>query len=140
MKNILDKINRADEIQANKVELGTHEVELGLIDELNQKTKEAQTIYDNSYNAGIDIKKAQELLFNALNIKSNELKKYILVAKELQALMAKQETIYKELGLSIREDKTYGNAWKMLDNYSAKTAESYLNTVKDLLSQKKYIQ
>ena len=32
MKNILDKINKADEIQANKVELGTHEVELGAID------------------------------------------------------------------------------------------------------------
>ena len=31
MKNILDKINRADEIQANKVELGTHEVELATI-------------------------------------------------------------------------------------------------------------
>lgn len=31
MKNILDKINRADEIQS-KVELGTHEVELGAID------------------------------------------------------------------------------------------------------------
>jgi len=39
MKNILDKINRADEIQANleldKTELGTHEVELALVDELN---------------------------------------------------------------------------------------------------------
>lgn len=34
MKNILDKINRADEIQANKVELGTHEVELGIIQDL----------------------------------------------------------------------------------------------------------
>ena len=34
MKNILDKINRADEIQS-KVELGKHEVELALVDELN---------------------------------------------------------------------------------------------------------
>lgn len=36
MKNILDKINRADEIQANleldKTELGKHKVELGAID------------------------------------------------------------------------------------------------------------
>ena len=33
MKNILDKINRADEIQS-KVELGTHEVQLGVADNL----------------------------------------------------------------------------------------------------------
>lgn len=32
MKTILDKINKADEIQASKVELGKHEVELGAID------------------------------------------------------------------------------------------------------------
>ncbi|NBN88540.1 MAG: hypothetical protein EBV32_05595 [Proteobacteria bacterium] len=40
MKNILDKINRADEIQANleldKTELGKHEVELSLVDDLNK--------------------------------------------------------------------------------------------------------
>jgi len=138
INNILKKIEKANEVQ--NVELEKHNIELALIDELNEKTKEARIIFDNQHNAGIDIKKAQELLFNALNLKSNELKKYILVAKELQALMAKQETIYKELGLSIREDKTYGNAWKMLDHYSAKDAESYLNTVKDLLTQKKYIQ
>ena len=36
MKNILDKINKADEIQANKVELGKHEVELGSVQELKK--------------------------------------------------------------------------------------------------------
>ena len=44
MKNILDKINRADEIQANlelnKTELGKHEVELGKLDDLNKMLQE----------------------------------------------------------------------------------------------------
>jgi hypothetical protein len=31
MKNILDKINKADEVEANKVELGMHEVELAFV-------------------------------------------------------------------------------------------------------------
>lgn len=38
MKNILDKINRADEIQS-KVELGTHEVQLGVADNLKKALK-----------------------------------------------------------------------------------------------------
>lgn len=37
MKNILDKINRADEIQS-KIELGTHEVELGTIQDFEKLT------------------------------------------------------------------------------------------------------
>lgn len=144
MKNILDKINRADEIQANleldKTELGKHEVELSLIDELNKKANDAKLLYDNQYKVGLEIKKAQEMLFNALNSKNEGLQKYILIIKEIQSLMTKQEAIYKELGLSIRDDKSYINAWKVVDNFSAKDAESYISTVKDLLSQKKYIQ
>ena len=35
MKNILDKINKADEIQS-KVELGTHEVELNIAEDLKK--------------------------------------------------------------------------------------------------------
>ena len=34
MKTILDKINKAYEIEASKVELGTHEVELGLVQDI----------------------------------------------------------------------------------------------------------
>jgi archaellum component FlaC len=42
MKTILDKINKADEIQASKVELGKHEVELGAIDVWITKYKNAE--------------------------------------------------------------------------------------------------
>ena len=34
MKNILDKINRADEIQAKKVELEKHQIELSALEEI----------------------------------------------------------------------------------------------------------
>lgn len=52
MKNILDKINRADEIQANleldKTELGKHEVELASIAELQAFIKEGQTAVEKA--------------------------------------------------------------------------------------------
>jgi hypothetical protein len=44
MKTILDKINKADEIQAKKVELGKHEVELALTDDIAKKTDQIQLI------------------------------------------------------------------------------------------------
>ena len=129
-----------DKLFTEKVELAKHEIELGIIDELNKKTNDAKLLFDNQHKAGVEIKKAQEMLFNALNSKSEGLQKYIVIIKEVQSLMAKQETLYKELGLSIREDKAYGNAWQTVDHFSAKDAEFYMSTVKDLLSQKKYIQ
>lgn len=50
MKNILDKINRADEIQANleldKTELGKHEVELGLKEDALNMVKDFQKSYN----------------------------------------------------------------------------------------------
>lgn len=39
MKTILDKINKADEIQAKKVELGTHEVNLGYLQDIQKKAE-----------------------------------------------------------------------------------------------------
>ena len=45
MKNILDKINRADEIQANKVELGTHEVELANFADVKTQLEKAENEY-----------------------------------------------------------------------------------------------
>jgi len=41
MKTILDKINKADEIQAKKTELGTHEVNLALADDVKKAYTEA---------------------------------------------------------------------------------------------------
>lgn len=69
MKNILDKINRADEIQANleldKTELGTHEVELGSIDELKSDAIAYAKAFEN-YNSEFEGLKGQ---IKALSIK-----------------------------------------------------------------------
>ena len=90
MKNILDKINKADEIQANKVELGTHEVELGMVDdfinESNQiielSKKDIQKVLDalNSAKFQIEVlnevpRRSIDLLkkYNNLEVKSKEL-------------------------------------------------------------------
>ena len=89
MKNILDKINKADEIQS-KVELGTHEVELGMIDdfinESNQiielSKKDIQKVLDalNSAKFQIEVlnevpRRSIDLLkkYNNLEVKSKEL-------------------------------------------------------------------
>lgn len=45
MKNILDKINKADEIQANKVELGTHGVELASLDMIKAMLNDSNATY-----------------------------------------------------------------------------------------------
>ena len=37
MKNILDKINKAHEVEATKIELGTHEVLLGALQEIEKE-------------------------------------------------------------------------------------------------------
>jgi hypothetical protein len=43
MKNILDKINKADEIQAKKTELGTHEVNLASVKDMQADAKRIET-------------------------------------------------------------------------------------------------
>jgi hypothetical protein len=44
MKTILDKINKAYEIEANKTELGKHEVNLALVDDIASMTAKAKQI------------------------------------------------------------------------------------------------
>ena len=89
MKNILEKINKADEIQS-KVELEKHEVELGMIDdfinESNQiielSKKDIQKVLDalNSAKFQIEVlnevpRRSIDLLkkYNNLEVKSKEL-------------------------------------------------------------------
>lgn len=63
MKNILDKINKADEIQANKVELASHEVELGMLQDIEKEMSIAnQGIFKSIDLAKSALKPAQEAL------------------------------------------------------------------------------
>jgi hypothetical protein len=49
MKTILDKINKADEIQAKKVELAKHEVELGVIQDAIKIIDNADKSYNDAF-------------------------------------------------------------------------------------------
>lgn len=117
MKNILDKINRADEIQSNKVELGTHEVELALIDDikkimdraLSRKSefqKFSQTVQQQLDNLKVssnmwnrDLNEAQTLISNLI-VKAKEIG--VSVPNEIVAY----EKIIKE---GVAETKNYSN-------------------------------
>lgn len=83
MKNILDKINRADEIQANKVELGTHEVELALVDDLKKEFSALTTMGGNKAD---EISRIAQSLLAGKNVAIqlvDKAKKAFEMAKEL---------------------------------------------------------
>lgn len=92
MKNILDKINRADEIQS-KVELGKHEVELALIDEakkiVNELTKQSEELGKET----LAIISAKE----KLSQKIDNLRKNVTPAKKVVEDFNKQ---LKDLGIT----------------------------------------
>lgn len=95
MKNILDKINRADEIQANKVELGTHEVELGKLDDLN---KMLQEIKGSGRNIAATGRKSVSALVNTTFPLIDNTRKQIIQAQKDFDLLSKQA---KDLGVEI---------------------------------------
>lgn len=107
MKNILDKIKRADEIQSNleldKTELGTHEVELTLVADLKKALNEFNKVND---------------LDDALRSKYNQLKsdaKNIITQcenskKVFLSIMSKFESSAKDLGINIDSSIEYGIA------------------------------
>lgn len=98
MKNILDKINRADEIQANlelnKTELGKHEVELALVDDV----KSLYNIANKSYQSNT----------NTIQKYASELERmFQKTADEYQKALGKYlelEKMSKELGIQLPSD------------------------------------
>jgi hypothetical protein len=68
MKNILDKINKADEIQAKKTELGTHEVELNVIQDFLNSLEAAQSLYTGAANDVIEVRKSLDPILRRLEM------------------------------------------------------------------------
>ena len=68
MKNILDKINKADEIQAglelDKTELGTHEVNLNALEEIRKAEIEPNAFMDKAISLKAE---AKQNFINAQN-------------------------------------------------------------------------
>jgi hypothetical protein len=94
MKNILDKINKADEIQASKVELAKHEVQLGMVDEF---INESNQIIELSKK---DIQKVLDALSSAkfqIEILNEVPKRSLALLNKYNNLEAKA----KELGVTL---------------------------------------
>lgn len=94
MKNILDKINRADEIQTNKVELGKHEVELATLQSIIKLDDAAFKLKDKSLAI---VKKAKDALIDASNNTNNVISAFNKVISEVDAI----EKQVKDLGLNL---------------------------------------
>jgi len=103
MKNILDKINRADEIQANKVELGTHEVELGLLDDLNALNAQGEKLRQG-------VNQVYSLRSQMEKYVKEERTKIVKYLSDVEKLTKNAETKAKELGLSLNDNIAYKNA------------------------------
>ncbi len=100
MKTILDKINKADEIQAKKVELGKHEVELGSIDNLNKLLEEIKGAGRNIAQTG---RKSVSALVNTTFPLIDSTRKKIEQAKKDYEIILKQT---KDLGIEIPANVT----------------------------------
>ena len=128
MKNILDKINKADEIQANKVELGTHEVQLGVIDEAKKGMDMVLKAYNNPlWNT---LKRLPSEVGDTLAGIKDELQN---AAKGQQMAIEnarKAATMSKELGVELPKD-----IQKIFDNNDYDDMlQSYENEINKLLS------
>jgi N-glycosylase/DNA lyase len=136
MKNILDKINRADEIQAklelDKTELAKHEVELGSVDdlkELNAKYKDLiKRISENQIKieatssrvnkAKAELKKATEEEATSKSVlasditRANEVLNLSDTATSNQTRIAKQVLDQaKQLGIDVKTIPAYNESF-----------------------------
>lgn len=116
MKNILDKINKADEIQANKVELGTHEVELASIDDIQNRYNQLYTKHFG---------KADTLISQA----KNELRTFI---NEIEVLSKEGVDIAKkakDLGINADSIPNYTNVMKRIARDKQQAMEDVTKTL-----------
>ncbi len=96
MKNILDKINKADEIQAKKTELAKHEVELALVEDVQNLYNAA----NKSYKANTDqLTSFASKMESSFQKTADEYKKALDKYSQL-------EKMSKELGVQLPNDIT----------------------------------
>jgi len=87
MKNILDKINKADEIQAglelDKTELGTHEVNLNALEEIRKAEIEPNAFMDKAISLKAEAKQNFINAQNKYKLIIDLCDKYLPIAKEI---------------------------------------------------------
>lgn len=125
MKNILDKINRADEIQTNKVELGTHEVELALVDDIKKLIQEANN-NKNAYSiqAELTVQQLQKTKIIAQNWRDS--------LNQANGKIIDLTNSAKAIGLDIPQEIV---AYKDIISKGVKDAASYADTLKNMQSK-----
>lgn len=125
MKNILDKINRADEIQTNKVELGTHEVELALVDDIKKLIQEANN-NKNAYSiqAELTVQQLQKTKIIAQNWRDS--------LNQANGKIIDLTNSAKAIGLDIPQEIV---AYKDIISKGVKDATSYADTLKNMQSK-----
>ena len=101
MKNILDKINRADEIQA-KVELGTHQVNLALLDDVKLYAK-------NGAKEAVEFKKKKDAILKSVATLQDLLKNVVnnkdygkRLLGNAQKFKGQMDKLSKELGVNLQ--------------------------------------
>jgi len=119
MKTILEKINKADEIQAKKVELGKHEVELGTIDDI----KKLISVYTNKISKDYSTIYAEHTdLYNKVKeLQSKSKVAYELYNKSYAEFSKAQQTLKKQaadLGLDVSKIKEYTELVQLVDDNS----------------------
>ena len=102
MKNILDKINKAYEVEATKTELGTHQVQLALLDELKvyaKNTAKYSAEYTKKSAAIIKNVAALQAILKDVSVNKDYGKKVLANAQKYKAQMDK---LSKELGINLQ--------------------------------------
>lgn len=123
MKTILDKINKADEIQAKKVELGKHEVELNVIEDFLKSLAAAQDLLKSSANDVVEVRKSLEPILRKLEMAKSAFSRSEMVGSN---------TIKQVKALGLELPSNFGAAYDRL----AKDAKRTEDSIKKLTSLK----
>jgi len=94
MKTILDKINKADEIQGKKVELAKHEVELASIKNAFEFNSLA---IKSKFKVDSELEKLTNLIVSLNSLISEPINNYLKVISEVDAV----EKAAKDLGIEL---------------------------------------
>ena len=123
MKNILDKINKAYEVEATK--LGTHEVELALIDDLKQIVAKGKQVQGSMVKGQLEVKNIAQ---RTLQFAKEHLKNLDNVSK----LSNKMKTQADALGIDITKVAEYRSAFDFLSSNPKAATEVIIKKLESL--------
>lgn len=109
MKTILDKINKGYEVEANKMELAKHEIELANINDLKKLTNDAQKDLDNWKKHHNELKSIAKLVTDS----GDKFREKISKINSIGETLKKQ---FAELGLNYLDNQDVIKAVALLKN------------------------